>query len=109
MNRVTKAFLPAAFASAFVVAVGCTALLAAGKSKETPAAFATSPTTPTTAETGPNDTPPPPPAESGVDAPPPPIEAGCTGASGCYACDPSTSPEFLNACTSSTCVPFDQT
>jgi hypothetical protein len=27
----------------------------------------------------------------------------------CYPCKPSTDPEFLNACTESTCVPFDDT
>ena len=27
----------------------------------------------------------------------------------CYACTPTTSPQFANACTNSTCVPFDDT
>jgi hypothetical protein len=32
-----------------------------------------------------------------------------TDASQCYACAPATSPQFANACTNSTCVPFDDT
>ncbi|HEX7666987.1 MAG TPA: hypothetical protein VF407_20800 [Polyangiaceae bacterium] len=35
-------------------------------------------------------------------------DCGVASADGpCYACDPSTDIEFLNACTDSTCVPFD--
>ena len=34
--------------------------------------------------------------------------ASCTDeAKGCYVCTPKTSQQFLNACTSSACVPFD--
>jgi hypothetical protein len=39
-----------------------------------------------------------------------PGEAGCETDSSngsCYACLPATTPEFLNACTNSSCVPFD--
>jgi ABC-type phosphate transport system substrate-binding protein len=31
----------------------------------------------------------------------------CNGDGSCYACTPTTTTEFLNACTSSVCVPFD--
>ncbi len=32
----------------------------------------------------------------------------CTGDAGCYACAPKTTEQFLNACTSSQCEPFDR-
>jgi hypothetical protein len=36
------------------------------------------------------------------------VEASCSGDDGaCYACTPATTPQFLNACTGATCVPFD--
>jgi hypothetical protein len=37
------------------------------------------------------------------------VEASCEGDSSgsCYACTPVTTPQFLNACTTATCVPFD--
>jgi hypothetical protein len=40
--------------------------------------------------------------------------AGCdaaepTTATQCFGCTPGTNPEFLNACTASACVPFDDT
>lgn len=62
---------------------------------------------------------PPPDAESPPDAgdgspdalaaPDAPFEdaAACTADSGCWSCTPTTEPQFLNQCTSSTCVPFD--
>lgn len=31
----------------------------------------------------------------------------CNGPNGCYACPPKTGNQFLNACTSSQCSPFD--
>jgi hypothetical protein len=31
----------------------------------------------------------------------------CTGDAGCYACQPKTTDEFLNACTDATCKHFD--
>ena len=36
-------------------------------------------------------------------------EASCSGDAGhpCYACPPSTSDQFLNACSNAACVPFD--
>ncbi len=33
--------------------------------------------------------------------------AVCQTDGGCYKCTPTTTPEFLNQCTSSTCAPFD--
>jgi len=33
--------------------------------------------------------------------------AVCATDGGCYKCTPTTTPEFLNQCTSSTCAPFD--
>jgi len=33
--------------------------------------------------------------------------AGCVGPDGCFACAPEQPEEFLNACTDSACVPFD--
>lgn len=42
------------------------------------------------------------PADTGVDAGDP-----CLDPSGCFACPPSTTPEFLEACTASECAPFD--
>jgi hypothetical protein len=32
----------------------------------------------------------------------------CTGDAGCYACAPKTTQEFLNACTTAQCEPFDR-
>ncbi len=34
-------------------------------------------------------------------------QVNCDGPNGCYACKPTTLPQFLNHCTDSTCVPFD--
>ena len=36
-------------------------------------------------------------------------DASCSGADACYACSPATTIEFLNACTSAQCLPFDNT
>jgi hypothetical protein len=68
------------------------------------------------------------PVDAGVDADTPvdagdaeggaPLDAGdvdagtpdagsCTGAGGCWSCAPTTRVEFLNACTSAGCSPFD--
>lgn len=33
--------------------------------------------------------------------------AACTADSGCWTCTPTTALQFLNQCTASTCVPFD--
>jgi hypothetical protein len=33
--------------------------------------------------------------------------AGCEGPDGCYSCEPVLPEEFLNACTDSECVPYD--
>ena len=33
--------------------------------------------------------------------------ASCTGKNGCFACAPKSDPEFMNGCTDSRCVPFD--
>ncbi|MGA2451126.1 MAG: hypothetical protein ABTD50_20900 [Polyangiaceae bacterium] len=40
-----------------------------------------------------------------------PAEASCgsDAGTGCYACPPTTPNQIINACTSSTCVPFDDT
>lgn len=35
--------------------------------------------------------------------------AACAGADGCFACPPTTTEEFLNACTDVGCLPFDNT
>jgi hypothetical protein len=32
---------------------------------------------------------------------------GCTGDAGCWACAPTDDSEYLNGCTDSTCIPFD--
>lgn len=34
-------------------------------------------------------------------------DASCSDDATCYACAPTTTPQFLNACTGATCVPFD--
>jgi hypothetical protein len=31
----------------------------------------------------------------------------CTGTDGCYSCTPTTNDQFLNACTTADCAPFD--
>jgi hypothetical protein len=41
-------------------------------------------------------------ADASPDAPP-----SCTSDAGCFVCEPVTTPDFLNACTDSTCIPFD--
>ena len=40
--------------------------------------------------------------DSGVDAGDP-----CVDPSGCYACTPTSTTQFLNACTAGACAPFD--
>src|SRR5687767_8787707 len=32
---------------------------------------------------------------------------GCVGQDGCFACEPTNSAEFLNACSDASCEPFD--
>jgi hypothetical protein len=45
-------------------------------------------------------------SDSGFDAPH--VDAAsCSTDGGCWSCTPATTPEFLNQCTSSQCVPFD--
>jgi hypothetical protein len=44
----------------------------------------------------------------------PSVETGCDGSIGkaptdCYGCSPQTNEQYLNACSSSSCVPFDDT
>ena len=39
-----------------------------------------------------------------------PADGGsCVGDGGCYACAPTTTPQFLNHCTGATCTPFNNT
>jgi len=40
------------------------------------------------------------------DAQPDVDAAACTSDSGCWSCTPTTTPQFLNQCTGSTCSPF---
>ncbi len=35
--------------------------------------------------------------------------AGCVGPDGCFACPPTKTEEFLNACTDAECIPYDNT
>ena len=35
------------------------------------------------------------------------VDPACVGEDGCYACDPTNDPEFLNACTEAQCSAFD--
>jgi len=37
----------------------------------------------------------------------PDAAVSCQGSTGCFQCSPGTDPEFLSACTDSTCIPFD--
>jgi len=32
---------------------------------------------------------------------------GCEGPDGCFACEPDSQVEFLNACTDAACIPYD--
>jgi hypothetical protein len=52
-----------------------------------------------------------PPSKPGADAGPGADTGACVvdPAVGCYPCAPTTSEQVTNACTSSTCVPFDDT
>jgi hypothetical protein len=44
-------------------------------------------------------------ADAKSDAPPDAL--ACDAGTGCYACTPTTSTQIQNACTTATCVPFD--
>lgn len=45
--------------------------------------------------------------DAGEDADAAPVDPGCTGAAGCFKCEPVTNDNFLNACTDGQCTPFD--
>src|SRR4051794_32677063 len=46
-------------------------------------------------------------SDAGQDAEAGPVDPGCSGAAGCYKCEPKTSEEILNSCTDGQCTPFD--
>jgi hypothetical protein len=46
-------------------------------------------------------------SDAGQDADGAPVDPGCSGAAGCFKCEPVTNDNFLNACTNGQCTPFD--